>query len=135
MIIVRKIFSKYDDTDSLKRMKDSDILAAKPKETLGYSGVLGGAATGATLGAMGGSLGKGLLGKKGTFGGRFVKGGKLGAVIGGITGGILASNQRNKVNKENQFYNDRLAQAQRWAARREKIDWKQNITGRQGYSY
>ena len=33
MIILRsKSFTKYDDTDNLKRMKDSDILAEQEKE-------------------------------------------------------------------------------------------------------
>lgn len=135
MIIIRKSFSVYDDTDNIKRMKDSDILAAKPKDTPGYSGVLSSAAAGATMGALAGSVGKGFLGKSGTFGKRFVKGGKYGAIIGGLASGALALNNRNKIERENQFYNDRLAQAQRWAARRERIDWKRNITGREGYSY
>lgn len=135
MIIKRSLYSIYDDTDSIKRMKDSDILAAKPKKQEGYGGVLGTAATGAVVGATAGALGKSMLGKSATFGKRFVKGGKYGAVIGGTIGAIVGANRRNKFNKENEFYNNRLEQAQRWAKRREKIDWKQNMTGREGYSY
>ena len=41
MIIKRKLFTKYDDTDNLKRMKDSDILAEKPKQAPGYGSVAG----------------------------------------------------------------------------------------------
>ena len=32
MIIKRKLYSKYDDTDEIKRMKDSDILDAQEKK-------------------------------------------------------------------------------------------------------
>ena len=59
MIIKRKLFTKYDDTDNLKRMKDSDILAEKPKQAPGYGSVagaaLGGAALGGTVGAVAGA--------------------------------------------------------------------------------
>lgn len=34
MIIKRKLFTKYDDTDNLKRMKDSDILAENQNRLL-----------------------------------------------------------------------------------------------------
>ena len=50
MIIKRKLFTKYDDTDNLKRMKDSDILAEKPKQAPGYGSVAGAALGGAALG-------------------------------------------------------------------------------------
>ena len=63
------------------------------------------------------------------------KGGKYGALIGGVSAGIYAMNQRNKQAKANQFYNDRLEFAQRQAKRREKIDWKTNMTQREGYTY
>ena len=60
MIIKRKLFTKYDDTDNLKRMKDSDILAEKPKQAPGYGSVagaaLGGAALGGTVGSVAGAL-------------------------------------------------------------------------------
>ena len=53
-ILKRKSFTKWDDTDNLKRMKDSDILAEQKKKEPGYGGVvsgsLGGAAVGGTVG-------------------------------------------------------------------------------------
>ena len=52
MIIKRKLFTKYDDTDNLKRMKDSDILAEKPKQAPGYGSVAGAALGGAALGFL-----------------------------------------------------------------------------------
>ena len=139
MIILRKkLFTMYDDTDSLKRMKDSDILAQKKKQAPGYGSTIATAATGAAAGLGAGAViggakgmtkaGPGLL--KGMS-----KGGKYGAIIGGVTAGIYAMNQRNKQAKANQFYNDRLEFAQRQAKRREKIDWKTNMTQRESYTY
>ena len=137
MIIRRKLFTKYDDTDNLKRMKDSDILAEKPKEAPGYgsvaTGALGGAALGATVGSVAGAFsknkaGKGLLTRMG-------KGGRTGAILGGLVAGGMALHNRNKQAKENEWYNNRLSFAQRQARRREKKDWKTNMTQRDGYSY
>lgn len=136
MIIKRKLFTKYDDTDNLKRMKDSDILAEKPKQAPGYGNVagaaLGGAAVGGTVGALGGAFrkntGKSLLGRMG-------KGGKTGMIIGGVLSGGMALHNRNKQASENEWYNNRLNYAQRQARRREKKDWKTNMTQRDGYSY
>ena len=52
-----KLFSKYDDTDALKRMKDSDILAEKKKEPTTKGGtVIAGTIAGAGLGMAGGGL-------------------------------------------------------------------------------
>jgi endonuclease YncB( thermonuclease family) len=65
-----------------------------------------------------------------------MKGGaKWGAAL-GAAGALAAGMAKNrKQRKENNFYNDRLAYAQRQAKRREKADWKQNMTGREGYTY
>ena len=127
MIILRtKSFTKYDDTDNLKRMKDSDILAEQKKEVPSYaSTVLPKAAAGAAIGAAGWAAGgKGL--KNGAIGG---------AILGAAALGISAANKRQKEREANQFYNDRLEYAQKQAKRREKVDWKQNMTQREGYSY
>ena len=50
-ILKRKTFTKYDETDAIKRMKDSDILAQEKKRPASYKGVL----RDATLGAIGGA--------------------------------------------------------------------------------
>lgn len=137
MIIKRKLYTKYDDTDNLKRMKDSDILAEKPKQAPGYgsvaAGALGGAALGGTVGLVGGALSKAKPNT--TWLGRAAKGGKTGAILGGLAVGGLALHNRNKQSKENEWYNNRLQYAQRHARRREKKDWKTNMTQRDGYSY
>ena len=140
-ILKRKSFTKWDETDNLKRMKDADILAEQKKKQPGYGEVvqnsLGGAAIGgaglATMGAISG------LGRKGariaTAGAKASKYGKLGAVAGAAILGSKALNNRNDQAQENNFYNRRLEYAQRQARRREKKDWKSNMTQRDGYSY
>lgn len=140
MIIFRpKIFSVYDDTDALKRMKDSDILSEEKRKSLspvgvGTMAVTGGAALGAT-----GALGNALLRKKGGYfnnmGARLKAGGKKGAIIGAAAGLGAGLIMRGNQNKKNEFYNNRLEYAQRQAARREKKDWKNNMVNREEYSY
>ena len=150
MIILRtKSFTKYDDTDNLKRMKDSDILAEQKKEVPSYaSTVLPKAAAGAAIGAA--SLGAANAIRRGFKGysplrggqtgwaaaGKGLKNGAIGgAILGAAALGISAANKRQKEREANQFYNDRLEYAQKQAKRREKVDWKQNMTQREGYSY
>jgi hypothetical protein len=140
-LAAQKEFTKWDETDNLKRAKDSDILAEEKKKTpgmgtpimAGVSGALTGAAVGATAGGLsgiarrGGSFKRGLA-KAGKFG-------KYGAFAGGAIAGFGALKKRNKEKEDVQFYNNRLAYAKRQAERRERKDWKQNMTGREGYSY
>jgi len=140
-ILKRKSFTKWDDTDNLKRMKDSDILAEQKKKQPGYENVVSGSLGGATVGGVAGAaagLASGLA-KKGarvaTAGARASKLGKLGAVGGALLMGGKALKDRNDQAQENNFYNKRLAYAQRQAVRREKKDWKSNMTQRDGYSY
>ena len=139
IILRRKLYTVYDDTDNLKRMKDSDILAEKPRKASITPGMVAGSAvSGVAAGAAGGALigaftrnrkpGSSVFKKMG-------RGGKKGAILGGIAAGGLALMNRNKQSKENQFYNDRLEYAKRHALRRERADWKQNMTQRQGYSF
>lgn len=154
MIIKRKLFTKYDDADNLKRMKDSDILAEKPKSAPGFANTagatLGGAAIGGTLGAIGGAFKKNTIANGsnaasvGVAGGskaapgffkRMYKGGKKGMILGGLVAGGIALHNRNKQVEENEWYNNRLEYAQRQARRREKKDWKTNMSQRDGYSY
>lgn len=119
-----KSYSRYDETDALKQMKDSDILAEKKKTTgspemsSAVKPAVGGAAVGALLGGNG-------------FKARS-KGAAIGAVVGAGLG-LLNNYSKNKA--DNQFYNKRLNQAQRYARRREKIDWNQNMRNRTGYTY
>ena len=129
-ILKRKTFTKYDETDNLKRMKDSDILAEEKKKSPGYRGVLRDAALGAAAGAaLGGGIGA--YRKGGTL-----KGGmKTGAILGGLVMGAAGLRKKHKEDEEREFYNRRLEYAQRHAKRRERIDWRSNMTQRDGYSY
>lgn len=136
-IIKRKTFSKYDDTDNLKRMKDSDILAEKPKTPETTTSHLAAATLGGGL--VGGALGAaGKFVAKSSKGARFAKagkGGKFGALVGAGIGLAAMASKRSQEKANNEFYNDRLRYAQRQAQRRERRDWKANMTQRDGYSY
>lgn len=139
-ILRRKNFSRWDETDNLKRMKDSDILAEKKRKTSFLAPTLRSATTGAAiLGATGSVLGA-VAGKgTGNWASRrlngFAGGAKTGAILGAVGGGLYAQAQRKKEAEDNAFYNKRLAYAQKQAKRREKADWKTNMTQRDGYSY
>lgn len=139
-ILKRKTYSVYDETDSLKRMKDSDILAQQKKQAPGFGNVAQSAAGGAVAGAAALGVGKAISntmnggGFKGAWNG-FKSGGKMGAVLGGIGAGMYALHKRNQQVENNSFYNNRLEYAQKQAKRREKIDWRNNMTQRDGYSY
>ena len=137
----RKTFTKYDETDALKRMKDSDILAEQKRPTgpslSGVGNTLTSTAVGAATGATALGLTKGVMGY-GTKGGIWKglkSGGKWGALAGGAIGAGMALAKQNKQAENNSFYNKRLEYAQRQARRREKADWKSNMTQREGYSY
>jgi hypothetical protein len=132
-----KQYTRWDDTDALKRMRDSDILAEKKK-----SGTLGDTATkmgvGAAVGGTVGSIAGGIAGmKKGGKG--FLKGAKsgakVGALLGGATAGTAAAIGNSKKQSDINFYNNRLEYAKRQAGRRERADWKSNMTQREGYTY
>lgn len=141
MIILRdKSFTLYDETDNLKRLKDSDILAEKKKKTNNLGQVASAGVAGAVAGGIGGaavnSVGKAIQGKTvAGMGKNFKVGGKNGALVGaGLAAGATYLKGR-KQNKENAAYNKRLKYAQTQALRREKKDWKTNMTQRDGYSY
>lgn len=141
----RKSYTQWDETDNLKRMKDSDILAEKPRKTTDYSGIaktatlgtIAGGAAGITAGAVKGAISKPAVGSTvfGNIAGKAKTGGKLGLLAGATIAGVAAYKKGNKQAEENQFYNDRLAYAKRQALRRERKDWKTNMTQRDGYSY
>lgn len=141
MIILRdKSFTLYDETDNIKRMKDSDILAEKKKPTNNIGQVVsagvGGAVAGGLIGGAANSVGKAVKNKTVSgFGKNLTKGAKGGAIALGAAGAGLAYLKGRKQNKENAAYNKRLKYAQTQALRREKKDWKTNMTQRDGYSY
>lgn len=154
--IKRKQFTLYDQTDNLKRMKDSDILAEKNKQASylsGTSNVASGAAGGAAKGAL---IGVGVAGAgalassirkaraaKAAAAGAAGKAGKsllrtkwgAGAAIGGLYFGAKAYQNENQKIQDVNAYNRRLRYAQAQARRRELKDWKKNMTQRDGYSY
>lgn len=136
----RKTFTKYDDTDNLKRMKDADILAEKKKQpsttgahiaTAGIGGALAGGAIGSVVGI---GKGTGSIFKASRWA-KIPKAGRTGLIIGAGVGLAAAASKRSKEKAENSWYNRRLEYAQRQAMRREKADWKANMTQRDGYSY
>jgi hypothetical protein len=122
----------YDETDSLKKMKDSDILSQKKRSNSNLNAKVAGTAAGVGGVAYGaGRLAGALKGKPGV--------GKVLGVAGGITSALLAGSavkhsQRDQ-RKQNSFYNDRLEYAQRQAVRRENRDFRDNMTFREGYTY
>ncbi len=127
----QKVYTQWDQTDQLKQMKDSDILAEKKisNTSLNMSTLKNtalGAGTGALVGGVLGGIRKG---------GTMMGGAKKGALLAGAAAGIASAIGNRQQKKENNFYNDRLEYAQRQALRREKKDWKNNMTNREGYTY
>lgn len=137
IVFKEKLYTRWDDTDSLKKMRDSDILAEKEKKgTHGDTALktAAGLASGGLLGSVLGSILGVRRGFKGIARG-FKVGGRRGAILGGLTAGTLAALSNSKKQSEVDFYNERLRYAKRQALRREKADWKSNMTGREGYTY
>lgn len=144
----QKIYTRYDMTDRLKQMRDSDILAEKEKEKISAREAAGGVSVGqATLGgaAIGGlaaAANNYMKGGKGWFKGRGAM--KGAAIAGGVAlgynalKGMTSGNKKKEAeeyNKDVDFYNRRLREAQKQARRREAADWKNNMTNREGYTY
>lgn len=130
--IKRKLYTRYDDTDTLKRMKDADILAEQKKQAPGYGDTIQKTVGGAAVGGLAAGIAGGIKSKSWAGAKKY---GKLGAMGVGLGAGLMALNKRDKEAADRNFYNKRLAYAQRQAKRREKIDWKSNMTQRDGYSY
>lgn len=134
-------FTKYDETDNLKRAKDSDILAEKEKEGEGYGEVVNKGLKGALVGGAGSAAVAALAGLAASKGKKTLNVKDLGKIaaagagIGGLLGANNAAKKRNKKQEEIDFYNKRLRYAKRQAKRRESKDWKSNMTQREGYSY
>ena len=128
---IEKRYTKYDQTDNLKQMKDSDILAEKKRSNSSLTlNTVKNTALGAGAGYLAGGV-TGMFKKKSTW----AKGGKTGALIGGVAAALASSRKNGQQREENNFYNNRLEYAQRQAKRREKKDWKNNMTNREGYTY
>ena len=135
-IFKRCIFSIYDETDNLKKLRDADILDEREKSREGHGGEFRAAIGGGILGAGAGAAALGsakLLGK--AKGGKFGKAAAIGAGIGAVIGAARAGKKRREENSKIDFYNSRLDYAKRQARRRERKDWKANMTQRDGYSY
>jgi hypothetical protein len=93
-----------------------------------------GAAVGATVGSVVGGIAGMKKGGKG-----FIKGAKGGAIAGSLlaggAAGTAAAIGNSKKQSDINFYNRRLEYAKRQAGRRERADWKSNMTQREGYTY
>ena len=149
MLILRsKNFTKWDETDNLKRAKDSDILAEEEKKKPGVGRIVSAAGAGAITGAGIGTVGHlaaritKRLGKGETkrLAEKLVKRGgkkniKLAAELGAAALALGATNKRQKEVEEINHYNERLRYAKKQAQRREKKDWANNMTnGREEYT-
>lgn len=149
MLILRsKNFTKWDDTDNLKRAKDSDILAEEEKKKPGIGKIVSAAGAGAIAGAGAGAAGhmaSKIIRKKGKGEAKRIaeklvkRGGKknvaIAAAIGAGTLALGATNKRQKEVEEVNHYNKRLRYAKKQALRREKKDWANNMTnGREEYT-
>jgi hypothetical protein len=145
----RKTYTVWDETDNLKRMKDADILAEKKKKTTDYGTVarnatiagVAGAGLGIGAGAVKGLIKPGVnsagrqLSRLSAMGSSAAKLGKIGATVGAIGAAASAYKKASEKAAENNFYNQRLDYAKRQALRRERKDWRTNMTQRDGYSY
>ena len=133
-----KTFSKYDETDRIKRMKDSDILDEEYKKDPGVSlkEVSRDLATGAIIGGV---LGKANQISGGRLGSSIStdrrKSARNGVIIAGAYDVLKDIYRKHKHGDEVDFYNKRLRQAKKNARRREKSDWLNNTLNREGYTY
>lgn len=148
LVLNRKLYTKWDQTDNLKRMKDSDILAERERSTYNLKDATGAAVTGALLGSSAATMLGGALNTRSAFKSGVTKpgvvtralkktgnAGKFGAIA-GVGAGLASYYLKNRSRaEENDFYNRRLRYAQEQAARRESRDWRTNNTQRDGYSY
>lgn len=151
-VLRTKTFTKWDETDNLKRAKDSDILAEEEKRRPGMGKVagsaIGGGVAGAALGAgvHGSAYVTSKLAKKGSkakkAADKILRTGKgktkalVGAGAVAATAAAGALKRRHKEVEEVDHYNKRLKYAKRQALRREGKDWRNNMTGgREEYTY
>lgn len=123
--------TRYDRTDRIKQMKDSDILAEKKRSN--SRSYLKSAKAGALGGTLGAGVGAGLSlltrGRVSVAKGAAI-GGAAGAALGG--GGKLLATHGER--EQNRFVNRRLKEAKRQSLRREAKDWGNNMVNREGYT-
>lgn len=133
MLVFRiKNYTQWDETDNLKRSRDSDILAAQKKKTTDWGKVGKSSLVGAGIGAVANNaMGFFNKGFRGLGMGRT----KWGAAIGGALGAGIGYASQGKQRSEANFYNNRLEYAQRQAKNREQRDWRNQMTRREDYSY
>lgn len=124
--------TKYDRSDRIKQLRDSDILAEKKRSNLGTYVKSGKRA--AVGGALGSAIGAGVGFAKGGLRG-VVRGAKIGAGTGAVLGGAAGLASTHNEREQNRFVNRRLAEAKYQARRREARDWKNNTVNRDGYTY
>jgi hypothetical protein len=123
--------TNYDRYNSLRGMTDSDVLAEdKLKNPYTVGKVVGntamGAAAGATVGAMTNLFRPGKT---------VLRGGKTGAILGGVGSAAYSMIRRSREGDKISEYNSRLDDAKRTAMRRERLDWYRNQQGRTDYTY
>lgn len=134
-------YRDYDETDELKRMRDSDILDAQYKQPeTSYRKIIGDGIGGALLGTTAGFVLDRINNSKN--GGKFFdmstmnKTGMKNAALLGTVGGLgLGIHKRRREARKHDFYNTRLRYAKARARRREKADFDANMNKRDGYSY
>jgi len=138
MLVIQRNFTKYDDSDEIKRLSDSDILAAKKKSNLSsYVKAARDLITSGAIGAVSGTALTMILSKK--LGISVKEAAKVGALVGSTSGAAIGTVRSLKKSEEeresNRRYNKRLDEAKYQADRREKKDWQNQLTGRDNYSY
>jgi hypothetical protein len=122
--------TNYDRYNSLRNMSDADILAEKKRKNSVGIGQMA-AITGAGMG-IGAVLGGG---RRAFKDGQVMKGARRWGIAGGTLAGLYAIKKRSDAGAEADEYNERLADAQRAAGRRERVDWYRNLKGRTNYTY
>lgn len=123
--------TNYDSFNAMRNMNDADLLAEqKKKNPVGAAQIAGAAAVGAAAGGV-------LNGTRHIFksNGSILKGGRRGAMFGGLVGVGAALWKRNKQQEQVNEYNDRLERAQLGAKRRERLDFNRTVNYRPNYTY
>ena len=123
--------TNYDRFNGLREQSDADILAEKKMQnpvSIGNMAAMTG--TGVAIGSV-------LGGARNVFrkNASIMKGLKRGGMIGGLAAGTYALYKRSQGDDQVSEYNNRLENAQRQAARRERLDWYRNQGNRTNYTY
>ena len=128
--------TRYDRTDQLKGMKDSDILAEKKRSNMDtYGTAAKKAGLGAAIGGGLGAVAAGVLKAKGYKNISMKRAMGLGAGMGAAVGGSAGMIGTRQERADNNHYNNRLQYMQGQARRREMKDWNNNAVNREGYTY